>query len=504
MTLPTDLNQLERTKFTDINGPAVRTALVSAPTVYAVVNTVAAGIQDSLTTLLNSDAKIGFVTASQGGNWSVSINSNVTVIQGTSPWNSLGTMTLGQMLPAGTNYIGLATVNVGNTVNTLLTGNVTLSSNVTLNPSPNFIGLVSTASIKGQVSITGGVNISSNVTLNPSNNWIGLATTTIGSSPTLYAVVNAGEAVLSGNVTLNPSNNWIGLATAVIGSSPTLYAVVNTGAVGTQNSMVTLLSSPNWIGLVSTASIHATAGLAAGGNYIGLATVTMGSKIPTGDNFIGLVSTASIQGKVSLVGNATLNASNAWVGLVSTASIKGQVSLVGNATVINGAGSAFIGLVSTASIQGKVSLVGNATLNASNAWIGLATVVVGASSAFIGLVSTASIQGKVETIRAKTLEIIPIGMYNSGNATLFVPVGTFYITSLVVSSSATQTLKILSGASYLVGNASVGITIFPGGGWVETGSVDTPIYKGLAANAAFVLNSSVTASVAGKIIYYVE
>lgn len=141
----------------------------------------------------------------------VTINSP-TVFQGTSPWSVT--------FPSG------ATVIIGSTINVLL------GSNATLNPSPNFIGLVSTASIQGKVELVA------------SSTFVGLATVVVG---------NTISALLGGNATLNPS--------------------------------------PNFIGLVSTASIQGKVELVASSANIGFATIIDGSIQSTLVH--GMVSSAS-------------------------------------------------------------------------------------------------------------------------------------------------------------------------------------------------------------------
>lgn len=101
-----------------------------------------------------------------------------------------------------------------------LTVDSTFASNVTLNPSSSFIGLVSTASIHGKVDV---INFPA---LTTGSNWIGFATVAIGSTATLFAVVNTGSS--GGNVTLNPGPSQIGSVTV---SNPiTLGSVVTTVA----------------------------------------------------------------------------------------------------------------------------------------------------------------------------------------------------------------------------------------------------------------------------------
>ena len=170
------------------------------------------------------------------------------------------------------------------------------------------------------------------------------------------------------------------------------------------------------------------------------------------------------------------------------------------------AGVAQIGSVTVAN---PVTFGSNVSLNASSAWIGLVTVYHGggnvslnASNAWIGL---ATVQGPVKNAgTTKTIVTMPFGISASGAATVFVPTLTFNATHLLLSSNATVTVNIMSGPTYLAGNASIGISLVPGGGWIENGSVDSPIYNGMANGGAFVVKSSATVNIGGKVTYYEE
>lgn len=92
-------------------------------------------------------------------------------------------------------------------------------------------------------------------------------------------------------------------------------------------------------------------------------------------------------------------------------------------------------------------------------------------------------------------------------ATIAVPSSTFYITDLILNSNATVGLRIKSGATYLIGNVSISVSLNPGGGWVQHGSPDSPVYQGLADAAAIVLEKEdfgQIAEIAGHLMYYDE
>lgn len=202
---------------------------------------------------------------------------------------------------------------------------------------------------------------------------------------------------------------------------------------------------------------------------------------------------------------------------------------VGNATV-NIAGSATIYAVVNTSAAGQASVV----LDTGTKWVGLATVNLGASlpagtnaigklaansgvdigdvdvtsisagSNFIGLISAASVHGTVEEKTSKTLSQVAIAVNTSGYSTIFVPTNTFKVTHLALSANATVGVRIMSGATYLTGNASLNMTLFPGGGIVENGQLLNPVHIGATAADGFVLDLDDSIEVAGKVVYYEE
>ena len=260
-------------------------------------------------------------------------------------------------------------------------------------------------------------------------------TNTIGtrSGATVFAVVNTSAAgvgqslvtvlnpvSIAGNVTIDSGN-------IVLTSAPTLYAVVNTSATNPSNvtidsgtlTAVTDITNPVALkgnltidsGTVSVDSLPATP---AGANYIGLATVDIGSA-PTltvdatgqGDvpvTLDGEQVTATIKGNVTVdqvdvvttitnpvatKGNVTIDSGvittvTAVTDVTNPIAIKGNltidqvdavteitnpVALKGNVTIVDGGGSI--------TVDGNVGLLGNVTLSNSNAYVGLATVDVG-------------------------------------------------------------------------------------------------------------------------------
>lgn len=321
------------------------------------------------------------------------------------------------------------------------------------------------------------------------------ATVAIGSAATIYAVVNTaaagvtnsivtvansveiavganqiGSVTVANPVTLGVGTSNIGFATVAL-STPTVYAVVNTSAPGITNSIVTVANPVTLSGNV-TLDDGSLTGLIAGVNYIGLASVNVGGTLPplsTGANFIGLVTITGVLGANSGV-------------------VIGDVRDAGSAGVLlqqEGGGS--YGL--------KVTHYSNVTLAPGPNFVGLVTAV--AQSTNVGT--------------SKTLIPLSIAMSTNSIATLAVGTGgnaIFKITNVLLNSDASVRISIKSGATYLTGNASIGITLNPGGGWVETGAPDSPTYLGLASGAAIVLEkldlTATIAKIGGKIVYFQE
>lgn len=595
MAIPTNIEQLERIKFTpDASGNvAVRTVLSGGnATIYAIVNTGSVGVTGSLATLLAGPNQIGSVTVS----------------------NAVG-------LDTGSKWIGLTTTAIGSAptlyavVNTSAPG--TQNSLATLLAGPNQIG---------------SVTVSNPIQLATGTNWIGLTTTTIGSAPTFYAVVNTGavgnqnslatllagpnqigSVTVSNPVQLAAGTNWVGLATTVVASAATLYAVVNTAAAGVGNSLATILNFPatypvtqsgtwdevgindsgntitvdgtvtvgsitsgdNNIGNVDIVTLPALVassayiGLAtviqanqpaliAGTAYVGLASVNIGGTLPAlavGTSYIGLVTNTLNRGPLLGTGDtsalfvSTASGSFLNTGIRDTTGHVANIETTGALDVLAVTGSSYIGLASVniggtlPALAAGTAFIGLVTavnsnqpaLVAGTAYIGLASVNVGGTlpalttgTAYIGLASV-NIGGSLPALSsggnyiglvtawsrnagtAKILASLPITLSTGSQATIVVATGgsaIFYITNLLISSNATVRMNIKSGATYLTGNASLGINLNPGGGWVENGAPDSPLYLGLASGSALVIekadSSGNVAQIGGKITYFQE
>lgn len=179
------------------------TVYIGTPTLFAVVNTSASEVSQSIVTVANLPLSVQIV-----GNSTVSMPGGATVYQGTSPWDTTvkGNLTLSD----AKTYIGLITATVGNAP--ILgegVANIGFASVTPIKawPDPSaFIGLVTVVqssiarSVSGNitVSVPGGVTVFQGTTP-----WVGLTTTTIANSLSL-----------TGNLTLSDAKTYIGLVTA--------------------------------------------------------------------------------------------------------------------------------------------------------------------------------------------------------------------------------------------------------------------------------------------------
>lgn len=366
--------------------------LASAATLYAVVNTTAAG-QSSIV-IDRGHQYIGLVTNTPVGLHTVISAGNQTVTHA-------GLMTLA----ASPAFIGLVTANISNAV-----------GNATLNPSPNFIGLTTTtlgaspafigivtvtnpSAFSGNVTLDDGslTGIVGNVTLSDAKTFIGLTTTTLGASPAFIGIVTvANPSAFTGNVTLDD-----GSLTGIVGN-------------------VTLSDAKTYIGLT-------TATVGAGTAGIGFATVNVAA-IAAGDNNIGNFDLAS-----------AIPAGSNNIGDVDILSIANNNNYIGLVTVTAGRGHEYIGLVTNTPvglstvIQGtspwSSSIVGNVTLSDAKTFIGLVTNVPALSSD--------------ATVHTQVL---------STGATIFVPAGgqRFFLKSIHIASLGRAEVEVRSGATAII------------------------------------------------------
>jgi hypothetical protein len=279
-------------------------------------------------------------------------------------------------------------------------------------------------------------------------------------------LVNLGA---NNGVSLNEGLNNIGFATVYV-STPTLYAVVNTGAAGDPKT------------------------------YIGLVTATL-------DNSRG----------VGIVGNVTLSDSKGYIGLVTVTQASTARTITGNLTLSDPKN--FIGLVTVVQSSSARTITGNVTLSDPKTYIGLTTVTLDNSRGvgvvgnitlsdpknYIGLVTATALNAGT----SKTLVHVPIGLGNNSLSTIAVPTNAnkIKVTSLIINSNITTEIALKSGVTYLTGNASLGVTLFPGGGFVLPGAPDTPQWLSLPSGALVVEKrdpGGTVSKVAGHAIYFDE
>lgn len=530
--------------------------LNSTPTLFAVVNTSAAGQSsvrvDGNVTLSDSKTYIGLVT---------STNASPVTLAPSPNYIGLTTTTLG----SGLANVGFATVAVSTptlfaVVNTAAAGqsSVKIDGNVTLSDSKTYIGLTTTtlgsstanvgfatvnqvnqpALVAGEAYIGLVTVANASIPVTQSGTWDEVGIHDSGNSITVdgtvglgagvagigFATVNqvnqpaltAGAAYIglatvdigSGNVGLNAGVNGIGFATVAV-STPTLFAVVNTQAAGQASvridGNVTLSDAKTFIGLVTVGGIG-TVTLADPKGYIGLTTTTLGAS----PAFIGIVTVTNASIPVTQSGTwdeVGINDSGNSITVDGTVALGAGVANVGFASVTPVSAwpdpKTFIGLVT-------VGGIGTVTLSDPKGFIGLvtvggmSTVTLTDSKTYIGLVTATSLDGgSRKTFIHKNIELS-----SSSIATIYVSTETFKITNVLINSDATVRVSIKSGATYLTGNASIGITLNPGGGWVESGSPRSPLYYGLAVDQAIVVEkfdmTATSARVGGKVIFIDE
>lgn len=358
------------------------------------------------------------------------------------------------------------------------------SKNVKLVASTATIYAVVNTAAAGQASIVvdGPVSIKGNITIDSGS----IALT---SAPTLYAVVNTGV--------VGDPKTFIGLTTTVIGSAPTIYAVVNTQATAASNVTLDPGSRTGIVGNVTISDSKSFIGLVTVGNVVST-TFSGNVTLSNSQNFIGLVTVVQSSAARSIVGNLTITSGTISIaGSITVQALRGNitldagslVSLRGNLTLSNSQN--FIGLVTVVQSSAARTITGNITLSDAKTYIGLVT----SSSLNAGT--------------TKTLTQIPVAMSTSSQATIAVPATNLsvYVTSLLLSSDATVRVSVKSGVTYLTGNATIGITLNPGGGWVQRGSVDSPIYISTASASINIEKFDMTGTIAklgGSIIYYTQ
>ena len=453
-------------------------------TIYAVVNTAAAG-QSSI--VLDTGTKnIGSVSILGGG---IGLNAGV---------NSIGfaSVTPVAVWPDPKTYIGLVTI----------TGSLAAASgNVTITDGKTYIGgvtatLATGTSNIGSVSVLGGtIEVSSLPALVAS-------TVNIGSVSVLGGTINS---VLQTS-TLNVGSVSVLGGTIAVSSLPALVAGVGNIGFASVTPVKAWPDPLTYVGLV-TATVGNT--LTVNAHALTASTVNIGSVSVLGGTINSVLQTSTLNvGSVSVLGGTiavsslpALVASTVNIGSVSVLGggigINAGVNNIGFATVYNAIGTQFIGLVTVA----PHALTGLVTLADAKTYIGLTTTTLGIGTTFIGLVTAWTRNAG----SAKTIVSLPIAFAVASIATIAIPATNLSvnITNLVIGSNATTQLRIKSGVTYLTGNASLGVTLFPGGGFSLAGAPDSPSWIGLPSGALVIEKfdtGGIISQLGGTVNYFTE
>lgn len=231
------------------------------------------------------------------------------------------------------------------------------------------------------------------------------------------------------------------------------------------------------------------------------------------ENYLDIDAAGSAQTRI--VGNVTVDQVDAVTNITNPIALKGNVTI--DSVASNTAWSdpnTFIGLTTVVQSSTSRSIVGNVTVDQVDTVVavtditnpvalkGNVTLDDGSKVGLVGNV-TVSMAGPAHTLVPHVIDLSDASI-----ATVAVPTNTFKVTSLIVNSDATVRVSIKSGATYLTGNASIGITLNPGGGFIKDGSPDSPSLQGLADAEALVVEkfdmTGTSAKVSGSVLYFDE
>ena len=378
------------------------TVSISNPTLYAVVNTSAPGVSNSIVTVANpnfgvignvtlSDSKtyIGLTTTTIGSMPSVLTSGQFFPAPQSVASGALSPLSVdatgGLILANANKYIGLTSVSgtVGLGTGTLNIGSVSVlggTINAGLNAGVNNIGFATVTQVNQPALVASTANIGSVSVLGGTINSILQSST-----------LNVGSvSILGGGIGINTGLNNIGFATVAV-STPTLFAVVNTSAAGVGNSIVTV-ANPNF-------------GLNAGVNNIGFASVTPVAAWPDPKTYIGLVTV----GHTVTVAAHALTASTVNIGSVSVLGggigLNAGINGIGFSTVFNAAGAAFIGLATVVPAFKALSTVHTGIISAT----GTTTIFVAPASNrfFVKNIHLSSLGRAEVEIRSGATTLIP-------------------------------------------------------------------------------------------------
>lgn len=425
----------------------------------------------------------------------ISVNSTATVTLYSTPtlFAVVNTAAAGQasvVLDASKNFIGLATVNIGSSnatlfavVNTAAAG----QASVVLDNSIANIGFATVFQASSDRTIIG------NLTLSDPKGFIGLVTIR-------GALSNPFSYIGLTTTTLGVGNQFIGLATVVQGSgagATTSLPWVSAGSyqeVAFTTTTVQAVGATD-VGLYRSVSVHiVTQGTSS-------TVAFQGSNDNTNWVAVALAQPSNTLSSPSTSTTATGIFSGALAYRYFRLNVTG-ISAGTTAGVIEF--SANPGMAVT-TIAGQIAINGTQAVNptqiasvAINTGLGIATT---GTQRMALSTDSAVLNGGTN----KTLIPLNISFAQASIATVAVPTNTFNITNIILNSNATVGIRIKSGATYLIGNVSISTMLNPGGGFVAPGSPDSPSFKGLANAAAIVLEKEdlgQVAEIAGHLIYF--
>ena len=385
-------------------------------------------------------------------------------------------------LPAGTNFIGLASIQ----------GNINATQAGTWN-----VGLTALTSLAS----------GTKVGLDTGSNFIGLATVVAGAA--FPVTDNSGSLTVDGTVAATQSGTWnagitglVSLASgteirslATIMNFPATQAVTQSGTwtVGV-NSLISLASGT-------------LVGLNTGGNFIGLATVVAGSAFPVTDNGGALTvdngGTFAVQAAQSGTWTVGVNslislASGTFVSLNAGSNHIGSVSIFGSVTVNTGMstlfpGPNFIGLVTT--VPGAVQPVNdNGSSLTVDGTVGVSGLISLASGTFVSLNTGTNFVGLATVIPAFVANYTSFStlLSASGAATLFTPPSgqRWIMKDLFISSLAREEVQISSSTNAVIPYTALATTGGYIGSWGDAG------WRGKAVDHAFLVEKKSTATIA--------
>lgn len=458
---------------------AKRSSLVSAATIYAVVNTGVAGIGNSIVTVANTVQVVGNAASSAAD------SGNPVKVAGvymtTKPTFADGQRGDVQIGTRGSAHVQLmvpdSATQVAFTAAADTATNPGVASRLEVIPRGTVFNGASWDRLRDVTSsnATTGIGLLGAGVLGfDGTNYQRVTTGTDGRLQSIVTVANK-DRNITGNVTLSDAKTYIGLTTTTLGTGSSFIGIVTVANLLSLNGNITLDAG-------SKTQIIGNLTLSDPKGFIGLVTV-VGSLSAAAGNV-----TLDPGSRTGIVGNITLSDSKAFIGLTTTTL---------------GASPAFIGIVTVTNKDRTIT--GNLTLSDAKTYLGLTTTTLGLGDRFIGLV-TAITQNAGTT---KTLLQLPILLSTASILTIVTPTNAnrVFVTNMILSSDATVRVSIKSGVTYLTGNASLGITLNPGGGFIQSGSPDSPSWIGLPSGALIVEKFDMTgtkANIGGNVVYFQE